>query len=112
MSVVQSSAIRLSVSGHADYLSTRGKERTSMFFKRGRGMEFVKAGSIFRRNRNDYTVETARILSVASDSFGIPHVKYELAFEKPSSASSRVVDGPRVLALAAFAEMYRDRVAS
>lgn len=78
-----------------------------MFFKRARNTDYVKAGSRFRRRRRDNTVETARVLSVEPDSIGIPHVSYELSIEKPS-AVTRVTDGPRVLALAAFAETYEE----
>ncbi len=111
MSVKMSKPIHLSGKSQADYLKFRGKERTSMFFKRGKGMEFIKAGSTFRRTRDDRTVETAKIISVATDTFGIPHVRYELEFKKPST-TSYFVDGPRVLALATFTDMYQERVVS
>lgn len=82
-----------------------------MFFKRDNGMEFVKAGTAFRRTRADKMVETAKVLSIASDTFGIPHVKYELSVEKPVTRQC-VIEGPRVLALATFATTYSERVAS
>ncbi len=82
-----------------------------MFFKRDNTMEFVKAGTRFRRTRSDKMVETARVLSIASDTFGIPHVKYELSVEKPLTRTL-VVEGPRVLSLTAFADTYCERVAS
>lgn len=78
-----------------------------MFFRRGKGMEFIKAGSAFRRVHSEGMVETARVLSVASDSFGIPHVRYEVVFERPQRT---VVDGPRILSLSTFTETYRERV--
>jgi hypothetical protein len=80
-----------------------------MFFKRGNGAEFVKAGTEFRRTRADKMVETATVLSIASDTFGIPHVKYELSVEKPL-AGQTTSEGPRVLALGAFADTYCERV--
>lgn len=82
-----------------------------MFFRRIDIQEIVKAGATFRRERPDHTVETAKVLSVASDTFGIPHVRYELVFEKPSMCS-RIVDGPRVLALSTFADTYRECISS
>lgn len=81
-----------------------------MFFKRANAAEFVKAGSAFRRTRPDRMIETARILSVAADGFGIPHVKYELTVEKPS-ALPRMVEGHRMLSLSAFTNTYSERVA-
>ena len=104
-------SVQLSGKTQADHLKNKGQERPGMFFKRGKSVEYIKAGSSFRRKRGDATIETARVLSVASDSFGIPHVRFEVVFEKPSMAS-RVVDGPRVLALNTFADMYEERVAS
>lgn len=82
-----------------------------MFFRRINDQDIVKAGATFRRERADHTVETAKVLSVDSDSFGIPHVRYELVFEKPSM-SARIVDGPRVLALEAFADAYPECVST
>lgn len=82
-----------------------------MFFRRVKDLQQVKEGAVFRRLRSDRTVETAHVLSVAQDTFGIPHVRYELSIEKPLSAD-RMVEGPRVLALSAFSETYRECVAS
>lgn len=82
-----------------------------MFFKREGWGDSIEAGSKFRRVRRDHTIETARVLSVRSDGLGIPHVRYELAFEIPR-ACERYVDSQRVLALSAFARRYGERVAS
>lgn len=103
--------VSLTGESRAEFVDYRGRERSSMFFRRGAGTEYIKAGSCFRRRRPDNVEETATVIGVSSDSFGIPHVRYRLEFMKPSSAT-RFVDGPRVLALATFAETYRDRVAS
>lgn len=94
----------------ANYLDAKGNERSSMFFKRGKKLEYVKAGAMFRRERKDHMIETARVLSVATDTFGIPHVRYELKMEKAAMAYSEI-HGPRVLALNTFTEMYQDRIA-
>ena len=82
-----------------------------MFFRRINHQDIVRAGATFQRERPDHTVETAKVLSVDPDSFGIPHVRYELAFEKPCM-STRIVDGPRVLALEAFADTYKECVSN
>ena len=105
----QVNIIALSGKNHADYLTSRGAERTSMFFKRKNNIEFIKAGCLFRRVRSDKTVETAKILSVVSDSFSIPHVRYDLEFRKPFT-SVDFCTGPRVLALATFIDIYKERV--
>lgn len=95
----------------AEYLTYRGQARSAMFFNRnGSAIEFIKAGSVFTRVRSDRTVETAKVIAVASDSFGIPHVRYELFFEKPNAVAG-FSEGSRVLALKTFADMYRDRLA-
>lgn len=80
-----------------------------MFFRRAGATELIKAGNCFRRKRSDNMIETATVLAVAADTFGIPHVRYRLEFNKPS-CTARFVDGPRVLALATFAETYKERV--
>ena len=114
MKARQDNIITLSGNNHADFLTSRGAERTSMFFKRKNNknnVEYIKSGSIFRRVRSDKTIETAKILSVVSDSFNIPHVRYDLEFRKPF-ASVDFCTGPRVLALATFIDIYKERVFS
>ena len=79
-----------------------------MFYKRGDRLEYIKSGSAFRRIRGDRTVETAQVLAVYTDSYGIPHVRFDVSFEKPHRL--RFKDGPRNLALKSFCEHYRERV--
>jgi len=86
------------------------RELRSMFFKRGNSMEYVKAGSSFRRTHRDNMVETAEVLSVAADSFGIPHVRFRLTFMRPDR--NVFTEGPRVLSLETFAERYTERCAA
>ena len=91
------------------FLRPAGGERSSMFVKRGRALEFVKSGSVFHRTKPDNSVEAARIIGMRTDSFGIAHVRYEVSiFKRQQSAA--YFDGPRTLALAAFAETYHDRL--
>lgn len=94
----------------ARFIDYRGRERSSMFFRNGDALLFVKTGARFKRSRNDNMVETARVLSVSSDSFGIPHVRYEIAFQQARGGAS-FVDGPRVLSLDSFVSTYRKRLA-
>ncbi|MDX1736943.1 MAG: hypothetical protein R3261_01820 [Alphaproteobacteria bacterium] len=109
MSLGKSKPISLNGKSKAGYLDIKRSERSSMFFKRGRKLEYVKAGALFRRERQDHMIETAKVLAVSADCFGIPHVRYELKMEKPTMAYSEV-HGPRVLALNAFADIYQERI--
>lgn len=85
-----------------------GRPLTSMFFKRGKILEYVRAGSTFRKVHDDTMVETATILSVAVDPFGIPHVKFQATFRRPNR---KFFDGgARMLALKSFAKHYIERV--
>ena len=63
--------------------SNSGRSLGSFFFKRGRKFEYVRPGSTFQRVHNDKMVETARVLSVATDSYGIPHVRFQVSFRRP-----------------------------
>lgn len=56
------------------FVGYRGRERSSFFFRRGRTTEYIRKGCIFRRVHADRTVESARVLAMAIDGFGIPHV--------------------------------------
>jgi hypothetical protein len=87
----------------------RGRELRSMFFRRGGSLEYITAGSSFRRIRPDM-IETAKVLSVATDSFGIPHVRFQVCFTRP--AQRPMTDGPRILSLKTFAERYTERCAA
>jgi hypothetical protein len=80
----------------------------SMFFQRGNALEYIRAGSAFRRTHKDKMVETAEITSVYTDSCGIPHVRFDVVFEKPHRPVHR--DGPRILSLKTFFDTFRDRV--
>jgi len=67
----------------------------------------VSVGAEFRRVRRNNTIETAKVLSLVEDSFGIPHVKYALTLKSLKTAP--YTDGPRLLALKAFERAYPDR---
>jgi hypothetical protein len=77
------------------------------FIKRGRGLEFVRSGAMFKRKLDDAAVETARIISISPDPSGIPHVRYQAAVERPFQG--RVETGPRTLNLASFNARFSER---
>ena len=87
-----------------------GRWFNSFFFKRGRNLEYVRAGSTFQRVHRDRMVETAQELSVGADSYGIPHVRFQVSFRRPNQ--SRFDGGGRMLALKSFADQYRERVSA
>ena len=101
--------IHLKGRSKAAFVGFRGRERSSIFIKRGREMEYIRRGMAFRRVKADKSVETARILSVVLDGLQIPHVRYEVDLERPSR---RTVfrEGPRTLSWTTFAHTYRERV--
>jgi hypothetical protein len=78
-----------------------------MFWKDNRKnlVNAVQEGEFFRREHSNNLIETVRVLSVGKDTFGIPHVKYEVRFER-SQEKGRTFEGPRVLALSVFADHY------
>ncbi|MGE0747303.1 MAG: hypothetical protein AB7K86_18740 [Rhodospirillales bacterium] len=67
-------------------------------------MEFVRVGSTFRRIHPDNLVEKARVVNLADGPLGIPHVCFEVSFERANHAI--VAGESRTLALRAFAERY------
>jgi hypothetical protein len=71
--------------------------------------EDVREGSVFRVVRSDNMVETARVLSVTSDSCGIPHVSYEVSIGRDDQKV--FTEGPRVLSLSSFTELYPEHLA-
>ena len=84
-----------------------------MFWKNDKQDLFdaVREGEFFQRKHPLNMLETARVLSVDEDQFGIPHVKYEVKFEH-SQERGRKFEGPRVLALTVFADNYHHTAAA
>lgn len=82
-----------------------------MFWKNNKKPEAenIHEGAFFKRALSNNLIETVRVLSVGKDSFGIPHVKYEVRFER-SQERGRAFEGPRVLALSVFADHYQEPV--
>jgi hypothetical protein len=71
-----------------------------------RNRRAVLIGAEFSRARTGNTVETAKVLSLVKDTFGIPHVKFALTLK--SRQADVYNDGPRTLALTAFEDVYCD----
>ena len=92
----------------AEFVGFRGGERASTFFKWGRDMRYIRRGMKFRRVKSDNSIETARVLALLHDSFRIPHVRYDVNLRR-SSGSGVMRDGPRVLSLSTFAQIYGER---
>jgi hypothetical protein len=69
----------------------------------------IQPGNRFCRRRRDNVTETATVLELRPDPFGIPHVRFTLAFEQPSLGC--VNECLRVLALTSFIENYQERIA-
>ncbi|HSK39954.1 MAG TPA: hypothetical protein VK943_09310 [Arenibaculum sp.] len=65
----------------------------------------MSEGSVYRRTHFGQVVETARVLSVAADGAGIPHVRYTVHYEKCETS-----DELRTLALSSFAALFGERV--
>jgi hypothetical protein len=90
--------------------SETGRSLSSFLFKRGSQLEYVRPGSTFRRVHDDMMVETARVLSVGTDPYGIPHVRFQVSFSRTDR--NQFDGGARMLALKSFAEQYRERVSA
>ena len=73
-------------------------------FKRGPVKVPIRTGDVYRRIRANNAVETATVLDIHDDPFGIPHVRYKLTIGR--SDRSLFWDCKRVLALQSFAELY------
>lgn len=68
----------------------------------------LKPGDLYRRPRRDRVAETATVLTLCADPVGIPHVRFNVAFDHVESG--RLEGGMRILALRAFCEAYSERV--
>ncbi len=63
----------------------------------------LRAGATFSRTTKTRVTETARVLSVAEDEGGIPHVRYH---SRLHSADRTLEQGQRTLALPSFLERF------
>jgi hypothetical protein len=69
----------------------------------------IQPGNRFCRRRRDHVTETATVLELRPDPYGIPHVHFSLAFEQPTQDA--IIEGLRVLALRTFVDAYPERLA-
>jgi len=68
----------------------------------------IEQGCVYRRVRMDRTIETAKVISLYKDSFGIPHVRYQVMFGRVDGVPHH--DGQRMLSVDAFIRQYRERM--
>lgn len=68
----------------------------------------IQPGDLFRRWRGQHHSETATVVDLRPDAFGIPHVRFTLAFE--GRETGRFDAGLRTLSLRSFVDAYRERV--
>jgi hypothetical protein len=67
----------------------------------------IRQGDIYRRSHPQGVMETATVLSLARDMLGIPHVRFQVRFERRTS--THIDTATRVLAMSAFEAAYRNR---
>lgn len=68
----------------------------------------IEKGCVYRHVRMDHTIETAKVISLYKDSFGIPHVRYQVVFGRVDGVPRH--DGQRMLSVDAFIQQYGDRI--
>ena len=88
-----------------------GQEMIEWLFRREPKFDAIQAGSTYRRYLADSTVETAEVLTIKDDPFGIPHVRYDVMIGRASD-SRLAHDGTRILSLETFAEQFVEKIAS
>lgn len=74
-----------------------------MFSKRKSSTREVREGTLYQRDFDGRVVEVAKIIDLYDDRAGIPHVRYELSYQRPTRVD---FEGLRVLALQSFVERY------
>jgi len=81
---------------------------SGMLFGRDKRMVYVRPETAVRHIHEDELIETAEVESVATDPYGILHVKFKLIFSRTNRFSYE--EGTRMLALRTFADRYREKV--
>lgn len=82
-------------------------QQFGQFFKTEKRRQEVKVGAIFRNVRRGNIIETAKVLDIAPDSMGVPHVHFALSVQ---STHQEGVEEHRTLGLATFAEKFSGAV--
>ena len=88
--------------------SSAARVLTGKSGKRGKLLAAVTPGSTFRRVHADRLEETAKVLAIAKDPYGIPHVRFRVSFRRPNR--NFFDGGARMLALESFADHYSEEV--
>ena len=96
----------------AKYLDLN-KRRPSIIIRRHRKngrkvFDYIRIGSTFNRTRGDKAVEYVHITGLSTDSFGIPHIRYD-AHSRSAFATSKNYDGSKMLSLPAFINMFQQK---
>jgi hypothetical protein len=91
-------------------MSSTARALASVFQRDHNNVEVVQAGATYRRVHQDQMEETAEVLSVAEDPYGIPHVRFQVSFRRPNR--NFFDGGARMLALASFTDRYKEQVPS
>lgn len=74
-----------------------------MFTKRKSSPDVIREGAVYQRKNDGRVVETAKVVALYDDRAGIPHVRFELSYQR---ATRTDFEGLRVLARDVFAELY------
>jgi len=82
-------------------------QQLGQLFKNEKHRQDVKVGAVFRNIRRGNIIETAKVLDIAPDSMGVPHVHYTLSIQ---STHQEGVEEHRTLGLASFAEKFSGAV--
>ena len=88
-------------------MAGHGQRLSSVFFRRGELLEYIRAGASFRRVNRDRTIETAEVRGLYVDLYGIPHITFDLSIARPGRAG--YVAGSRTMALKVFCANYAER---
>ncbi len=78
-------------------------QQFNQWFKPGPRRQEVTVGSVFRNIRKGNIIETAKVLDIAPDSMGVPHVHYSVSIQ---SSHRKCFEEQRTLGLASFAERF------
>ena len=96
-------------------LGKNGHQKTPMLaglfsMRRVDPAEQVQPGVTFRVVHPNHLIETAEVLSIGADRYGIPHVHYQVRYQR--SNRSVFEESQRMLALISIADRYRERMPS
>ena len=68
----------------------------------------IEKGCVYRRVRMGRMVETAKVINLYKDSFGIPHVRYQIVFGHIDGVYHD--DAQRMLSVDAFIQQYGEYI--